>query len=391
MASLTSRAERARRERWLLELTDIPTASGHEDRVIAWVERWARRRPHLTLTRDRAGNLLLCRRVITRADRRRRPLYVTAHLDHPAFVVRRRTAQRELETEFRGGVQPHYFVGAAVEVTDQRSRLHRGIVSAYDSEAKPFPRAMVALNAPGAGIRPGDIARWALDEDLPLPRIVDGRLHARACDDLAGVAATLSAYDRLAHDPECGHVRVLFTRAEEVGFIGAIACCRAGTLPPDSAIVCVETSRAFTDSPVGAGPIVRVGDRSGVFSGPLTNAITAIAARHADEKPQFAWQRKLMTGGTCEATAFTAFGYEAACLCMPLANYHNMIGDSEPADRRLGSEIIALHDFHGLVELLVAVGRDLDVEHRPFRSRMDALFDAHRNVLSAAVGLDRRL
>ena len=71
---------------WLAELTGLFTAAGHEDLVVAWIERWVAARPHLTLRRDRAGNLIV-------TTRRRRalsdppPLFITAHLDHPAFVV----------------------------------------------------------------------------------------------------------------------------------------------------------------------------------------------------------------------------------------------------------------------------------------------------------------
>ena len=46
-------------ERWLMELTSLPTASGREDRVIAWIARWVAARRNLVLTRDRAGNLLV--------------------------------------------------------------------------------------------------------------------------------------------------------------------------------------------------------------------------------------------------------------------------------------------------------------------------------------------
>jgi len=69
---------------WLKELTAIPTAAGKEDRVIAWIERWLAERPDLTLTRDDAGNLVVHPQA---GESTLRPLFITAHLDHPAFVV----------------------------------------------------------------------------------------------------------------------------------------------------------------------------------------------------------------------------------------------------------------------------------------------------------------
>ena len=48
--------EREEHHRWLLELTQIPTAAGREGRIIEWVRRWASQR-QVTLTEDGAGNL----------------------------------------------------------------------------------------------------------------------------------------------------------------------------------------------------------------------------------------------------------------------------------------------------------------------------------------------
>ena len=93
-----------------LDVTGIPTAAGLEHRVIAFIEGWCFvRSAHLSLRRDDGGNLLITRKD---APRGVRPVLVTAHLDHPAFVVRRRVDARTLELEFRGGVHDAYFVGA---------------------------------------------------------------------------------------------------------------------------------------------------------------------------------------------------------------------------------------------------------------------------------------
>ena len=117
--------------------------------------------------------------------------------------------------------------------------------------------------------------------------------------------------------------------------------------------MCIEMSRSFADSPIGAGPIVRVGDASTVFDRSLTNQFSKVA--HSMGKP---WQRKLMVGGSCEATAFGAYGYASTCLCLPLGNYHNMAdidgvaAGTVPA--RVAPEEISVTDFHGLVRLLTA-------------------------------------
>ena len=150
---------------------------------------------------------------------------------------------------------------------------------------------------------PGDIVRWK----FPAQSLgIEGdNLRARACDDLAGAAAALCALDRLAADG-VGHFSVLLTRAEEVGFVGAIAACELKTLPVGARVLSIECSRQSADAPIGGGPIVRVGDASSVFSSELTNQVVE-AVRSADVRHQ----RKLMAGGSCEATAFVAFGFQA--------------------------------------------------------------------------------
>ena len=147
---------------------------------------------------------------------------------------------------------------------------------------------------------------------------------------------------------------------------------------PISRLICLENSRSFAESPIGAGPIVRVGDKASVFGPQLTNRISAIMTLHQQRHPSFKWQRKLMPGGTCEATTFASYGYESTCLCLPLGNYHNMVDiDGVAAGRRqarLGPEHISVSDYHGLVEMLVVCCTRLDSAKIPtIASRMERL------------------
>ena len=71
---------------------------------------------------------------------------------------------------------------------------------------------------------------------------------------------------------------------------------------------------------------------------------------------RFAWQRKLMDGGTCESTAFQQYGYRSAAMCLPLGNYHNM---SERG--AIAAESIRLSDLVGLVRFFEGMlRRDAD-------------------------------
>ncbi len=396
-------ALRAEHHRWLLELTPIPTASGRERGVIEWITRWAANRPENALTRDAAGNVVVARRNEGGATP---PLYLTAHLDHPAFVVERAIGPSTVQLAFRGGVMESYFDAAPI-VIHANGRAIPATITGKASEAGGALKSWIA-EAKGAtsGVRPGDIATW----NVPRAEIRDGLLHAPACDDLAAVAAALAAYDALtgstpgANAGRPAHpsypVRLLFTRAEEVGFIGAIAACRDRTMPLGSRVIALENSRSFDDSPIGGGPIVRVGDRLSIFSPGLTGAIAAVAERIAGgappkstqmlcEAPAWKWQRKLMPGGACEATVFCAAGYEATCLCLPLGNYHNMAdlaavqAGMNTTPPRVAPEFISIADFDGLVDLLVACGQSLPANPSVV-PRIEKLWAENSHVLDEA-------
>jgi putative aminopeptidase FrvX len=139
-ATTIDASTRAERERWLLELTSLPTAAGHEDAVVAWIEGWVGARPRLRLRRDRAGNLIVTRAAgRATSGGRLAPLFITAHLDHPAFVVLRARGTT-VQLEFRGGVHDPYFDEAAIEIRDRAGVVHPATITSVDAAARPFKR-----------------------------------------------------------------------------------------------------------------------------------------------------------------------------------------------------------------------------------------------------------
>ena len=132
-------ASRAVAEKWLHQLTHLPTASGIEDAVVVWVEQWVARRADLRLTRDSGGNVL-----ITQKGRKKHPpVLAVAHMDHPAFVI---TAVdgREAAFEFRGGVDAPYFEDARVQVvsrSDGAGGSRAGSMFASPSTSSPCWRS----------------------------------------------------------------------------------------------------------------------------------------------------------------------------------------------------------------------------------------------------------
>lgn len=413
--------------RTLLDLTTVPTAAGREGRVIEWIRRWAERRENVALSTDAAGNLVLQPRTpfAPRRGSSGAPLFITAHLDHPAFVVERALGPSTVELAFRGGVMDAYFERARVRVhpmsgpsigatltgqTGGAGRAAGGPGGPGGAGGEPLFKTYAAELDAGAsadGLRAGDVATW----ELPGAEVdAQGVVHTHACDDLAAAAAALDAFDRLLALSAAGEaledVRLLFTRAEEIGFVGAIAACRLGTVPRGARLVALENSRFSAEAPVGGGPIVRVGDRMSVFTPALTNACARRAEQAsarpaqplatqtraaADAGAKFRWQRKLMSGGACEATVFCAFGHAATCLCLPLGNYHNMAdldavqaGTWDAAAHgppRVEREFIGASDYAGLVELLTAIGRELP-EADNAMARIESLYATRGFVLN---------
>lgn len=378
-------ARRAAREKFLLEITSLPTAAGREDAVLERVEAWvSERAARLLLGRDRCGNLVITGRGFKKACAKKAPLFITAHLDHPAFLVRS-VKGAYVALEFRGGVQDAYFKGSQIEIFDlELKRSFAARILFLDAKAKPFKTVTARLDAPASSsfVEPGCIGRWK----FPKAAVVKGLVRTHACDDLAAVAAALLAFETISRDPELAHAALLFTRAEEVGFIGAIGAARGGTIPKGSRLVCLECSRSFPhDSPIGAGPIVRVGDRLSVFSPELTNAVSSLAEAHRKVVPAFKFQRKLMAGGACEATAFSSYGVLSTCICLPLGNYHNMADvDKVLAGKKKGvpgPEFVSAEDFHGMIELLEAVARGLDAPGPSRREMMEKIWAEHAGIV----------
>ncbi|MEO0475251.1 MAG: M20/M25/M40 family metallo-hydrolase [Planctomycetota bacterium] len=363
-----------RYEQHLKDLTSLPTGAGMESHVIEWIEAWAKRRKAVTLTRDVLGNLTIKRR----GARSTKPIYFTAHLDHPAFAVTDVLDHgRTIQAEFRGGVHDDYFVGTPVTLHLKDKKPVQGKVVSLDRKRSGELFQIVTIQLDRiASVLPGDLVTWA----LPKAKVAKRLLHTPACDDLAAVAAAISAYEKLLAKPKgVGDVRLLFTLSEEVGFVGAIGAAKNGSIPKGATLVCLENSKSMVESPIGDGPIIRVGDRISIFDPELTARLVAVAEGVATDDKAFKYQRKLMPGGACEATAFRAYGYLSSCICLPLGNYHNM----DEAKKKIAPEFISIDDYHQLIQLLEAVGRSLPTTRaqEDLVQRLDGLFDRRRGLL----------
>ena len=355
-----------------------PTAPYREGAVIAWVREFAAARPYLELREDPDGNVGLARRSVPHS---RAPLVLAAHMDHPGFrALASRPARGGFAVEalFLGGVRPEFFPAARVRFFPAGAEVRATV-----RRAQPWRGALRVELVARRAVPPGAFGMWDLPGFRRSPRDPD-LLLSRAADDLAGVAAILALLDAVeAIDPRRRvDVRGLFTRAEEVGFVGALAVARGRRLPRAARIVAIEASKALPGAPQGAGPILRVGDRASSFDDGLGRWIARVGERLAGARGRrFAFQRKLMDGGTCESTAYQLWGYRCAAMCLALGNYHNM---SERG--RIAVESIRLSDLVGLVRFFEGLVRfDADAPRPgrpdPLRLRLERRFARARREL----------
>lgn len=315
----------------LSRVVSLPTAPFYEGRVQAFARKWAAERG-VPLSEDPHGNLLL------RWERSPGPaIAFVAHMDHPGLEVM--PGEGRVAARVFGGISPRDLSGTPVRVYAE-SEVRARVV---EDSRKPEPgRGRAVTLEVESPIPARTFGMW----DLAPFALLEGMVHARVIDDLAGVAAILELFGRLADGGVEASVYGLLTRAEEVGFVGAHALARTGIVPKDVPVISIEMSRALPLAEQGKGFVVRVGDRLTLFDPDVTQYMIEIALRIASEDDAFLHQRRILDGGACEASLFRQLGYRVGGLAVPLGNYHNM-GES-----CIAPENIALVDYENLARFL---------------------------------------
>jgi endoglucanase len=336
------------------QIMPLPTAPFHEGSVAEAIRQFADQIDSLSISSDSFGNLHLLYDGLAPRSRRPPALVLTAHMDHPGLAFAGRTSQRDLLFEKLGGVQPDFARGARVRIyTVDRtsdSEFLKGKITAYIEDPKDSAHFRVRMDelSEAEAVGPGSFAMWDLE-----PFELRGRLlRGRACDDLAGVTVALSVLRELDHLNAPLRVGLLLTRAEEVGFAGMIAAAVEKHLDRRAIYLNIECSSCTAGAPLGDGPVIRVGDRSWIFDSEVTAGLCSIAEELSREPTSgdspFRYQRRLMDGGMCEATALARAGVRTGAVALPLSNYHNH------GKKRLRPEAVDLDDALSLSRLLVA-------------------------------------
>lgn len=319
-------------------LTAVPTAPYFEQGVERQALSWIKKNLGAKVTvQKRRGGLVV--RYQGRADA---PFIAfAAHTDHPAFRLSGVT-QRGAKAQLEGGLPSDLLDGVVVEAF--RAGASSNAPAAVGRLGKT-PKDVTSFTV--AWLRPpkGKVDFAVLK--LPACRVKGGWLSSRSIDDILGCAVSLEALRRLAVSRAKTNVAVILHRAEEVGFMGALDIIRRGEFSLEDSVISVESSRAIRGALPGRGAVVRTGDKACAFDPNLISLLDA-AARAVKGRTQ----RQRLTGGTCEATAYLAFGYEAAGVAVPLVNYHNGWGA-----KAVAAEKVRVSDVDGAVALLEEAGR----------------------------------
>lgn len=326
----------------LRAITAAPTAPFHEQGVLALIASELRR-DGVELRYDEYGQLFA---RVRRGDGVR-PLVLLAHADHPAFELVSADGREGIARVlggFRGPIDPP---APVLVLSDQRVGAVRAIAERLPESDPLRSQAEHYVRVSGEGtLAAGD---WAV-LDLPALEVDGDELRMAAADDLAGCAMAVCALREIARGDGPTDVTTVFTRAEEEGLLGAQILVEDRSIPRDAVVVSIEASRALPHAPPGNGIVVRVGDRYNTFANDAEAYLRAAAERLA--RAGIRTQRALLDGGTCEATAFVAGGWNATAIALPNVNYH----DRAP-DGRFTCEVVRLSDVRSGIELLVETTR----------------------------------
>ena len=331
----------------MLSLLSLPTVPCNEDAVADFLVKKIKGLG-LTVQADWYGNLIVRRPAAKKTDQK---IGFMAHMDHPGFEVVSVDGYG-VRAKWLGGVHENYFADAKVRFYHADEEFPGTITN---TKTNPETRRIDEVFVDCPRVPPvGALGMW----DLPSPQLSNGILRATTIDDVAGCGLLLGALMELGDRPLDTEVWMLFTRAEEIGFVGALGLARSGVLPDSLPVISVEMSKAITGATQGMGPVIRLGDATTVFDNGLILLMKDRAAALRETDSSFMYQKAFMEGGSCEATVLNAYGYRSAGMAIPLGNYHNQTPAGPNEIWRVDLEEINFNDLKNGVDLVVSMCED---------------------------------
>lgn len=297
-------------------------------------------------------------------DRQGEPVRIlAAHMDHPGFHGVKWLPNNCLQVKWFGGSPVKHLNGARVWLADTNGALGHGRI-----RSPKLHKSKRYLLSAEIQLDNKTLVKESTASDIfggfafRKPVWQSGkRLYTKAADDLVGVfaiietaIATFRNREKIA-PPFIG----LLTRAEEVGFVGAIGHFELEWLTKAKrpyVFVSLEASRTLPGAVLGKGPVVRLGDRRTVYESSYLKILTDLAKRVLPGKHQL----RIMDGGACEAAAATVWNIPAIGVTLPLANYHNQGfegGQDCSHPEGPAPEYVHMDDIDGLLKLCRALAK----------------------------------
>lgn len=328
------------------KIFSIPTSPFHEKYVLQTIEAILKQNK-IPYFYDKGGNLIAGAK--SQKTLPKKSVAFVAHTDHPGFHFTLHKKAKKVTALWMGGGPLTQMKGAKVlahNFSDPQKK-YLGKITQFEPgnhrEGLEFKITFTKDVPPGDYFGAFNFAGFKLKNNL---------IVTKAADDLAGCVMALGALIDLKKTNK--KAIAVFTRAEEVGFVGCLHLLNKKVLPPATLVISLEASRTLPGALLGEGPVVRQGDASTLFDSKFSLFISKIAQELNAKDAQFKFQKRVMDGGSCEATAFSQFDYTTMGLAVPLDNYHNM-GKKGPAP-----EIIHQNDMENGRRLLCEVAKNLD-------------------------------
>ena len=351
-------------KKFLFDLLSQPSAPFEEQAVLAVLQSLLQRRkiPHFV---DPVGNLLVgvnnqqqYKKLVNARAREPVRLFI-AHMDHPGFHGQQWLGPKRLKITWHGGSPTRFLSGAPVWLATGTDYVATGLLRkpVLNATRRYLLSAEVQLDSSELHKNHADASRLYGGMRFRKPVWQSGKkIYTRAADDLVGVYSiaqtALSLYaggKRPGSSPFIG----LITRGEEVGFVGAVAHLELGWLNGHSRkiiAVSLEASRTLPGAEIGKGPVLRLGDWRTVFSPGGLKVLADLGQKQLKGRHQ----RRLMDGGSCEASAAIAWGLETIGMSVPLGNYHNQSLEGGPDSRGANGpapEFVHIDDIDGMVRM----------------------------------------
>lgn len=345
-----------------LELSNIPTTSFYEELIADFIKSELTKNK-IEFIEDKWGNI----EALLQGETNKEIVYIS-HMDHPGFEITEKIDTKLFKAKTLGGLPKLCdFENTKIKTISLKNEIKGNLILndkenntdefRFSNSERWLNKEFVLIELENEDIEfPCPVVF-----DLPVPRVLKDEIITPVADDLAGCSLILEALKILKNKNMKYSIRAIFSRAEEVGLLGARLIAKSGRISKDSIIVSVETSSELPGAISGSGPIIRTGDRASTFDNTGEIILLSSVRELLKEDKNFKYQRQLMNLGGCEATAFSAFGYKVTGISLPLINWHNATqsGGVEP-------ERISITDYQNALNIMTKVGNLDIVENKDY-------------------------